>query len=115
MPRFLKYATDSFGPLAQNHSHQLAQSHALCIYESDAIYSFIPKNACSTMRLSIARANGCIRKIKDFNWIHKNNSTFSASLSELAKARYSFVFLRDPFSRLVSVYFDKIVSRDPQA
>lgn len=67
------------------------------------------------MRTSIARANGCIRDKKDFNWIHNNNITFRATLAELAQAEYTFTILRCPFSRLASVYLDKFVSKDPVA
>lgn len=112
MPRFFRYSQNSYKNLAANEQHSFAARHALNLYPSDAIYSFIPKNACSTMRTSLAIANGCIKDRSDFNWIHHNNETFSASLSELAKAKYTFTVLRCPFSRLLSVYLDKIVNRD---
>jgi hypothetical protein len=89
-----------------------AQRHALNIYPSESIYSFIPKNACSTMRTSLAIANGCIRDSSDFNWIHQNNDTFAANLSELSRAKYTFTILRCPFSRVLSVYLDKFLNRD---
>ena len=78
--RVLKYASSNYEPLGKNKKHQFAAAHALNIYSSNTIYSFIPKNACTTMRLSLALENGCIQSIKDFNWIHRNNATFSASL-----------------------------------
>lgn len=112
MPRFLKHTTFNFGPLSHNPRYNFARNHALSIYGAEAIYSFIPKNACSTLRTSIAYANGCIESADDFNWIHKNNATFNASLSELAKAKYTFAILRCPYSRLASVYLDKIVSKN---
>lgn len=113
--RHFRYSSKSYANLNANAQHIFAQRHALNIYPADAIYSFIPKNACSTMRTSLAIANGCIRDSSDFNWIHQNNDTFSASLSELAKATYTFTVLRCPYSRLFSVYMDKIVNRNPQA
>lgn len=112
MPRFFRYSQNNYKSLAANGQHCFAAQHALNLYQSDAIYSFIPKNACSTMRTSLAIANGCIKDSSDFNWIHHNNQTFSASLSELAKAKYTFTVLRCPFSRLLSVYLDKIVDRN---
>ncbi|MEZ5501510.1 MAG: sulfotransferase family 2 domain-containing protein [Halioglobus sp.] len=115
MPRLLRYSGKSYGNLAANRQHSFAQQHALNIYPSDAIYSFIPKNACSTMRTSLAIANGCIRDSSDFNWIHQNNDTFAANLAELAKANYTFTILRCPFSRLLSVYLDKFLNRNPVA
>jgi len=115
MPRVFRYSDKSYSTLRVNQQHSFAQQHALNIYPSDAIYSSIPKNGCSTMRTTLAIANGCIKDSADFNWIHQNNHTFTASLSELAKARYTFTILRCPFSRLLSVYLDKIVSRNNSA
>ncbi len=115
MPRFFRYSNKTYNALSNNQQHKFAQKNALSIYRLDTIYSFIPKNACSTMRTTIAYENGCIDNRSDFNWIHKNNSTFTASLSELAKAKYTFTILRCPFSRLVSAYLDKIINRDRQA
>lgn len=113
MIRLLRFSDSDYCPLKQNMLHQFAQRHALCHYHSQSVYSFIPKNACSTMRVSLAIANGCIQSVDNFNWIHKNNDTFSASLADLAQAKYTFTILRCPFSRLASVYLDKIVSRTP--
>jgi hypothetical protein len=115
MPRLFRYSRKSYGSLNANRQHSFAQRHALNIYQSDSIYSFIPKNACSTMRTSLAIANGCIKDSSDFNWIHQNNDTFIANLSELAKAKYTFTILRCPFSRLLSVYLDKFLNRNPVA
>ena len=115
MVRFLKYSADNYGALKHNTKHNFAQSHSLHIYKSNSIYSFIPKNACSTMRTSIAYANGCIDCPEDFNWIHKNNHTFNPSLSALICADYTFVILRCPYARLASVYLDKLVSKYPPA
>lgn len=115
MSRLLRYSHQSYANLNTNREHLFAQRHALNIYPSDAIYSFIPKNGCSTMRTSLAIANGCIADSSDFNWIHQNNDTFSASLPDLAKAKYTFTILRCPFSRLLSVYLDKFLERNPVA
>ncbi len=115
MIRYFRYSSANNNPLASNPRHKLANNHALNIYLADAIYSFIPKNACSTMRTSLALANGCIQDPKEFNWIHKNNFTFSAGISQLLKAKYTFTILRCPFSRLASAYLDKIVNRDSVA
>ena len=113
--RILKNSSTSYGNLNQNPLFKFANNHALMIYKSDALYTFIPKNGCSTMRLSLAIANGCISDTKNYNWIHNNNKTFVASLAEIIKAKYTFVILRDPFRRLASVYIDKIVDRTVEA
>ena len=110
-PRLLRYTYGNLQALAQNAAHQFASQHALSIYAADAVYSFIPKNACSTMRYTLAMANGAIAGPKHFNWIHTNNLTFRASLAELAKAKYTFVILRDPFRRIASCYLDKMVDQ----
>lgn len=111
MIRKFRYSS-SKEELNQNKKHQFAQWHALSLYSSDAIYSFIPKNACSTLRLSLAIQNGCIDNSSCFEWIHQNNNTFKADLASLAKAKYTFVVLRCPYSRLASVYLDKIVGHE---
>ncbi len=116
MKRLLRYGADTYGNLLKkNPKHQLAMEHALRIYRSNSIYSFIPKNACSTMRLSLALENQCIQNKEDFNWIHHNNNTFSADLASLITADYTFVILRCPFARLASCYLDKIVDRHQDA
>jgi hypothetical protein len=113
--RLLKHARLDDCTLRLNQRHQAAARHALMIYKSRSIYTFIPKNACSTMRLSLAIANCCIADASDFNWIHNNNETFRAGLEDLVLARYTFVLLRDPFARLASCFLDKIVSKAPPA
>src|SRR5690606_5133059 len=82
---------------------------------TSCIYSFIPKNACTTMRYSLALSSGCIRGRQDFDWIHNNNWTFSASFRDLVSAESSFVILRCPFSRLASFFLDKVVDCRPPA
>jgi hypothetical protein len=110
-PRLLRYTQNSLQALSNNNAHRVASRYALSIYTADAVYSFIPKNACSTMRYSIAIANGAIAGPSEFNWIHSNNPTFQASLSELVKAKYTFTILRDPYSRIYSCFLDKMVDQ----
>lgn len=109
--RLLKYARTDEVNLNSNQKHETAASHALKIYKSNSIYTFIPKNACSTMRLSLAIANCCIADASEFRWIHNNNATFRARLEDLVMARYTFVILRDPLARLASCFLDRIVSK----
>lgn len=111
MRRF-RYSSANNNALAHNGAHQFASHHALRHYASNSIYTFIPKNGCSTMRLSLAIANGCIPGPERHNWIHNNNNTFTADLAALANAAFTFVILRKPHSRLASVYLDKLVNRD---
>jgi hypothetical protein len=113
MRRQLKYSDASNAMLKTNGAHVFAAEHSLQIFRSNSIYTFIPKNACSTLRLSIALENGVIESPDQYNWIHLNNTTFLADLRSLATAQYTFTILRCPFARLASVYLDKIVQRSP--
>lgn len=115
MIRLLRYARGDIKPLAQNAKHGFAARYALVHYGSGAVYSFIPKNGCTTMRYSLAIANGCITGPDDFTWIHANNLTFNASLPDLQRAPYTFAILRDPYKRLASVFLDKFVTKDTVA
>ena len=87
----------------------------MLIYDSSAIYSMIPKNGCTTMRLSIALKNGAIADQSQWNWVHHNNDSFRPTMRELALASYRFTILRCPYGRLVSCFLDKIVKRTPEA
>lgn len=116
MAHLLRYGTAVYASILRaNPKHDLAHRNALLIYDSNAVYSLIPKNACTTMRLSIARANGIIADNADWEWIHLNNDAFKPSFKELALARYRFTILRCPFARLVSCFLDKIVKRTADA
>jgi|694.fasta_scaffold58039_3 hypothetical protein len=108
--RTLRYARSSNQRLAENVDFNYSLRHALEIYNSDSVCTFIPKNACSALRYSIARANGAIEGEQDFQWIHENNSTFNPTLRSLIKAKYTFTILRCPFRRLVSAFLNRIVS-----
>jgi hypothetical protein len=110
-----KYSSLELNTLGQNSAHKFSMNHSMMLYQKNALYSFIPKNACSTLRLSTAIENGCIDGIEQGHWIHANNQTFNASLAEAVKIDYSFVVLRCPFRRIASVYLDKFVSKEPDA
>jgi hypothetical protein len=111
-PRLLRHTPGTLESLAANGAHRLAAQHALVHYASGAVFTFIPKNACTSLRVSLAMANGVIANPADWGWVHHNNQTFAATLSELARAPRTAVVLRCPFSRLASSFLDKIVSRD---
>lgn len=101
--------------LRANPKHNFAHIHAIQIFDSNAIYSMIPKNGCTTMRVSIALANGAIADASQWEWVHLNNDSFRPSLKELALASYRFTILRCPYARLVSCFLDKIVRRTADA
>ncbi|MCV6593870.1 MAG: sulfotransferase family protein [Silicimonas sp.] len=112
MTGLLRYARRIHQPLAQNPQHSFAANHALVHYPSGAIYSMIPKNGCSTLRLSLGIGNNILKGPGDFRWIHMNNETFRADLGALVRAPFSFVILRCPYRRLASAYLDKIVGKE---
>lgn len=113
--REFMHASSSTGPLAQNQRHNFALGQTMRIFATSACYTWIPKNACSTMRFSVAVANGCISDISDINWIHANNKTFNASTETAFLSDYTFVILRCPYHRLYSAFMDKFVNLDMQA
>lgn len=113
MNRMLRYARTMNVPLSDNRHHAFAAGQALAVYGNNAVYSFIPKNACSTLRYSIAIHNGCLKYGDDPEWIDSNNATFVADRRMLIECNYSFVVLRCPYRRLASAYLDKIVKGDP--
>jgi hypothetical protein len=110
-PRLLRHTAGTTEALAHNTAHRHAAQHALVHYASGAVFSFIPKNACTSLRVSLALANGAIGSTDDWTWVHSNNSTFSAALPDLARAPVTSVILRCPYRRLASTFLDKIVSR----
>ena len=109
------FSANNFNNLNQNAPHQFAMNYAMQVLNSNAVYSFIPKNGCSTLRLSVAIANGCISGAEQGHWIHANNQTFKPTLKDAATANYKFVVLRCPFRRLASVFLDKFVAKEPDA
>jgi hypothetical protein len=116
MAHLLRYGAASAGSITKaNPQHNFAHTHALLIYDCDAVYSMIPKNGCTTLRLSIALKNGMIQDASQWGWIHQNNDSFRPSLRELARASYRFAILRHPLGRLASCFLDKFVKRTPEA
>ena len=95
--------------ICKNEAHRFAMEHAICHFKSNTVCSFIPKNACTNLRYSLAVANGAIRGEEDFHWIHANNHACRVSCEkEALLAQYTFTILRNPFTRLVSYFCDKL-------
>lgn len=95
--------------IEKNELHNFAKKYSAKHIHSNSICTWIPKNACSNIRYSIAIANGLISGYSDIEWIHSNNNSLGASNNELLNANYTFSILRNPFKRLLSYYLDKIV------
>ena len=109
--RLLRNARLTNFKLNENEQYNFSLNHMLEIYDLDAICTFIPKNACSTLRYSIAIANGFIQDVADIDWIHQNTQSFIHSKKNAARAKYTFVVLRCPFTRIASCFLDKVVNQ----
>lgn len=107
--RMIRNSYKDFSHLAVNERYKFSRQHALSIYAIDAVFSYIPKNACTSLRFSCALANGYVSDISHVNWIHKNNDAFIASKYEIRRASCTFVVLRCPYARIFSAFFDKLV------
>ena len=102
--------------LCKNTSHQFAIGHTKVHYKSNSVCTWIPKNACSNIRYSIAIANGAIANMDEIKWIHANNDCFVANTKEALEAKFTFIILRNPFKRLLSFFLDKLCHADnPQS
>ena len=101
--------------LFANENYQFAINHTKVHYKSNSVCTWIPKNACSNLRCSIAIANGAIASVEEIKWIHANNDCFVASTKEALEAEFTFIILRNPFKRLLSYFLDKLChADDPQ-
>ena len=94
---------------------RLSRRHALHIEAKQAVCTYIPKNACSTLRFSVAIANGMPRNDATQAYIHTRMPAMVASRQELAHSTYAFVILRCPFRRIASAFLDKAAVEDSRA
>lgn len=100
----------SSAALAKNEQFQFARAHALSMYKNNIVYSYIPKNACSSFRYITSRENGLVSSLDEMGRVQNNNSTFTSSLEQLVNAEYTFVILRCPYRRAVSSFLDKSIT-----
>jgi hypothetical protein len=87
--------------------HRFAMKHALTIPDG-LIYSYIPKNACTSLRYAAGKRNGFTGEISALQNIQ---DSIQANLTELRDAEYTFVVLRCPYRRLASMFFDKALRK----
>ena len=109
--RLLRNSRLTNSKLNENEQYNFSLNHMLEIYDLDAVCTFIPKNACSTLRYSIAIANGFIQDVADIDWIHQNTQSFIPSKKNASRAKYTFVVLRCPYTRIASCFLDKVVNQ----
>ncbi len=100
--------------IANNQEHNFAKRFTLYNFSSSTMCTFIPKNACTSLRYSFALANGFVRDLDDIDWIHGNNDSQQATENELKNCCYSFIILRSPFTRLSSYFLDKLVGNSEE-
>jgi hypothetical protein len=93
-----------------NRNEQFARNHTLAIRPAGAVYTFIPKNACSTLQYSVAIANGRSIERSAPPKASKSVEGLYANAEEIRNAKYAFVVLRCPYRRAASAFLDKIVS-----
>ena len=85
--------------------------------EHKFIYFRIPKSANSTIVLSLAKAMGA-QDLDARGSVPKQSTKKNLKLrlcfSSLVEQCYTFTFVRDPFSRILSAYLDKIATENPK-
>lgn len=70
------------------------------------LYSFTPKNACTTLKYSLMEANGTYQHGAT---VHSQALAHRYNGSPLPEGVKSVIALRDPFSRLASAYYEKLI------
>jgi len=84
----------------------------LYLEDSNSVVTFIQKNACTAINASVAVANGTVPSADKFNWgiVGQVNH---ATPEQIENADYRFVFLRDPLKRLMSAFYDQVITKKP--
>lgn len=91
---------------------RFARRRTLSLAAKHAVFTYIPKNACTTLRYSIALANGRAEDEETRVYLHSGMSEMLASHTDLANNTYAFVMLRCPYRRIASAFLDKAVNED---
>jgi|SaaInlStandDraft_4_1057021.scaffolds.fasta_scaffold62290_1 hypothetical protein len=105
----------SLQPASLTHRIKIAKNHALALDRINAIYSYIPKNACSTMKYSMLASRGYNGSVNDWGWVHLYAKDNIASDKYINDSNYLFAILRCPYRRLASAYLEKVVKPKVQA
>lgn len=92
--------------------YQYARHGNIVMHEYKAIYFYIPKVACSSIKLAVADLIGVPSPdpANKFAYPHKRNYPF-VKRDDLEKYNdyFKFVFVRNPWDRVLSCYRNKIV------
>ncbi len=86
------------------------QYRNIVLHEQKAVYYFIPKVACSTLKKVFAKALGIYEEGRDVQYL--NYPTMPHWKLKRHRDYFKFCFVRNPWDRLVSAYSNKI-SQDP--
>jgi hypothetical protein len=94
---------------------RFARRRTLSIATKHAIFTYIPKNACTTLRYSIAIANGRAEGAETISYLNSGMREMLASSTDLANCTYAFILLRCPYRRIASAFLDKAVNENSLA
>jgi len=115
MVLFSNKEIESFTDCHHRNELRFKLARALPIHKSNAVCTFIQKNACSTLRYSIAIENGLLKGNETNLSIVNMPVKLATNLNQLLNPPYSFVILRCPYTRLTSAFFEKFVRHKPES
>lgn len=87
------------------------KGYNLCYKNINVSFTFIPKNGCRNMRTTLCMANGTMREDLDIVMSEEDYRLIGESFDAHATTKKCIV-LRNPLSRAVSAYLDKIIKED---
>ncbi len=109
--------TERSGYARVNYSMHISLKHAYLFYET-------PKSGCSTIKRRLQRIELSDTPFKPSNSVHSRLESPMIAPSQLPRAQINeiladhrfpkFCFVRNPFTRVLSAYLDKIVRNEPQ-
>uniref|UniRef100_A0A7S1YD35 Carbohydrate sulfotransferase n=1 Tax=Sexangularia sp. CB-2014 TaxID=1486929 RepID=A0A7S1YD35_9EUKA len=120
-PPFLPDSLTFFGSRAAHLAHKLALSHIIVDHSARLLFCFVPKNACTQFKqilykdaLGLAELPPALARNADqIHYVDDLPLLSSLSLAERRRVLSSYhraMFVRNPYSRLLSCYRDKVVS-----
>lgn len=98
--------------IAVNAAYNFASKFTLS-HSGNSVCTWIPNNGLSNLRYSVALANGAIAGVDEIDSLHDSKLSLSADNREILMADYTYVFLRNPFTRLLSFFIDTLCQNGP--